>query len=385
MLRPLSRPPMPPRSASDSGSARLLSLDVFRGLTVAGMIVVNDPGSPVQVWAPLRHAAWNGWTPADCVFPGFLFIVGVAIALALGPLRGDAAGRARAARRIARRTLRLFALGLLLNAVPGFDLAGLRVPGILQRIALCYAAASAAYLVLDAAGLTVLAGALLVVYWALMTRVPVPGVGAGVLEPGTNLAAWLDQRLLAGHLLHPTWDPEGLLPTLPAIATTLAGVLAGQWMRGMRDATRTCVGLAVAGVAALVAGAAVARAVPVNKALWTPSFVALTAGTSALGLAACAWLADVRGWRALLRPLVIFGRNPIALYLLATVTAKLLWAIPVTGPAGVATSLHKVLYRELFGWAGGARASSLLFALAFLALWLPPMATLHRRGLFLRV
>jgi predicted acyltransferase len=376
---------MPTPSTADAGATRLLSLDVFRGLSVAGMIVVNNPGSTERVWWPLSHAAWNGWTPADCVFPGFLFIVGVAIALALGRLRDDAAGRARAARRIRRRTLRLFALGLLLNAIPAFDLATLRVPGILQRIALCYGAASIAFLALDVAGLAALAGGLLVVYWALMTCVPVPGVGAGVLTPDDNLAAWLDRTLLPGHLLHDAWDPEGLLATLPAIATTLAGVIAGRWMRGVRDARRTCVGLGAAGAAGLLAGALLAAVVPVNKALWTPSFVVLTAATSALGLAACAWLADVRGWRAPLRPLVVFGRNPIALYLLATVAAKLLWIVPVVNPAGTITSLHKVLYRGLFGWAGNGSASSLLFALAFLVLWLPPMAALHRRGLFLRV
>jgi predicted acyltransferase len=364
---------------------RLRSLDVFRGLAVAGMILVNHPGDPEHVWPPLAHAHWNGWTPADLLFPAFLFIVGVAIAQSLGFRNHPHASRRRLVRRIVLRTLTLFALGLFLNAFPFFDLVDLRIPGVLQRIALCYLLASLAFLGLSVAGQATLTVVLLVAYWVLMTRVPVPGIGPGVLEPGSDLGAWLDRLTMSGHLAHESWDPEGLLSTVPALATTLMGVLAGHWMRGARSATAKTAGLFVSGLAGVALGAWLGRWFPINKNLWTSSFAVFTAGASALLFGIACWVVDVRGHRRRALPFVVFGRNPIALYVLATLVAKLLDTIAVTQGDGTTRPLREVLYRHGFASWAGPTAGSFLFALVFVAAWLLPMAILYRRGVFIRV
>ena len=365
--------------------SRLLSLDVFRGLAVAGMILVNHPGDPEHVWPPLAHAHWNGWTPADLLFPAFLFIVGVAIAQSLSSRYRSDVARGVLVRRILLRTLTLFALGLFLNAFPFFDLANLRIPGVLQRIALCYLLASFAFLGLSVAGQATLTVALLVAYWMLLTLVPVPRVGPGVLAPGADLGAWLDRLLLGGHLAHGSWDPEGVLSTLPALSSTLIGVLAGHWMRGARSAAAKSAGLVVAGVVGIVLGEALAHWFPINKNLWTSSFAVFTGGTSALLFGLACWMVDVRGHRRPATPLVVFGRNPIALYVLATLVAKLLDTVGVPQADGTTRPLREVMYRHGFaGWAGHT-AGSFLFALIFVAAWLLPMAALYRRGVFIRV
>jgi len=211
------------------GTSRLVSLDALRGLTVAAMVLVNNPGTWRAVYAPLRHAEWHGWTPTDLVFPFFLFVVGVAIPLALG--RRVAAGESRASivARAARRSAIIVALGLLLHAIPDFDLAALRIPGVLQRIGVCYLVAALVFLTTGWRTQAALVAALLAAYWAALTLVPVPGFGVGRLDPEGNLAAYIDRAVFGRHVwrLVPVYDPEGLLSTVPAVATTLVGVLAG--------------------------------------------------------------------------------------------------------------------------------------------------------------
>ncbi|HJW70476.1 MAG TPA: DUF5009 domain-containing protein, partial [Candidatus Binatia bacterium] len=338
-----------------------------------------------HVWPPLAHAHWNGWTPADLLFPAFLFIVGVAIAQSLGFRNHPHASRHALVRRIVLRTLMLLALGLFLNVFPFFDLVDLRIPGVLQRIALCYLLASLAFLGLPVGGQATLTIVLLAAYWLLMTRVPVPGIGPGVLEPGSDLGAWLDRLTMSGHLAHESWDPEGLLSTVPALATTLMGVIAGHWMRGARSATAKTAGLFVSGLAGVALGAWLGRWFPINKNLWTSSFAVFTAGASALLFGIACWVVDVRGHRRRALPFVVFGRNPIALYVLATLVAKLLDTIAVTQGDGTTRPLREVLYRHGFASWAGPTAGSFLFALVFVAAWLLPMAILYRRGVFIRV
>src|SRR6266513_3195272 len=215
---------------------RLVSLDVFRGITIAGMVLVNNPGTWSHIYWPLEHAEWNGWTPTDLIFPFFLFIVGVAIPLAFGKRieRGDA--RRALFLKVLYRSAIIFLLGEFIAGFPHFHLSTIRIPGVLQRIAVCYFLASIIFIKTPPRTLAIIAAALLVVYWLLMMYVPVPGYGAGDLSKEGNLAAYLDRLILAGHTYTPVYDPEGLLSTIPAIATTLFGVLTGHWLQQRRDA-----------------------------------------------------------------------------------------------------------------------------------------------------
>jgi len=370
---------------------RLLSVDALRGLTVAAMVLVNNPGTWSAVYGPLQHAEWHGWTPTDMVFPFFLFVVGVSIALALGPaLERGASGLPV---RVLRRAAVIFALGLLLHALPFFPLATLRIPGVLQRIAVCYLLA--ALLVVATRGArgwrvqAVTAGALLVGYWLLMTKVAAPGQVAGDLSPDGNLAGYVDRLVLGSrHIWQATrvYDPEGILSTLPATATTLLGVLAGHWLRagqvGGRAGAQIVGGLAVGGVAAAALGWLWGLSFPVNKPLWTSSYALLMAGLAALALAACHWVIEVRGRRGWAAPFAVLGVHALTLFFLSSLMAKLLFIVRV-GAGG--PRLQTWLFEHVFApWASPVDAS-LAYALAYVLLWWALMWALDRSGLRLRV
>ena len=370
---------------------RLLSVDALRGLTVAAMVLVNNPGTWSAVYGPLQHAAWHGWTPTDMVFPFFLFVVGVSIPLALGPaLERDASGLPV---RVLRRAAVIFALGLLLHALPFFPLATLRIPGVLQRIAVCYLLA--ALLVGATRGArgwrvqAVTAGALLVGYWLLMTKVAAPGQEAGDLSPDGNLAGYVDRLVLGSrHIWQATrvYDPEGILSTLPATATTLLGVLAGHWLRAGQVAGRAGAqivgGLAVGGAAAAALGWLWGLSFPVNKPLWTSSYALLMAGLAALALAACHWLIEVRGRRGWAAPFAVLGVHALTLFFLSSLMAKVLFIVRV-GAGG--PRLQTWLFEHVFApWASPVDAS-LAYALAYVLLWWALMWALDRSGLRLRV
>ena len=370
---------------------RLLALDAFRGITIAAMVLVNNPGTWTAVYRPLTHAEWHGWTPTDLVFPFFLFAVGVSITLALGRRRsaGDATGVLTG--RVIRRAVIIFGLGLVLNGFAalafGSGIETLRVMGVLQRIALGYLVAALLFLWSGWRTQAAAAAALLLGYWALLTLVPVPGFGAGDLGKEGSLAAWLDRLLLGRHIWRggKVYDPEGLLSTLPAIATTLAGVLAGHWLVSERSPARQVGGLALAGTVALVTGLVWGIWFPINKSLWTSSYALFTAGAAALGLAACGWAVDLAGFRRWARPFVVLGTNALALFFLSTLIAVLLLAIQVPSGTGSPVTLHALLYQRLFApWASPVNAS-LAWAVAYLAVWLGLMELLYRRRIFLRV
>ena len=370
------------------GVARLLSLDALRGITVAAMVLVNNPGTWRAVYPPLRHADWHGWTPTDLVFPFFLFIVGVSIPLSLGRRAGEGRERPVLAR-VLRRSAVIFLLGIVLNGFPWFDWATLRIPGVLQRIALCYLAAALVYLATGWRGQAWAAAGLLLGYWALMTLVPVPGYGAGDLGKAGSLAAYIDRTLLgSAHLWQQAkvYDPEGLLSTLPAIATTLLGVLAGGWVAAGRSPKAVAAGLAVAGLAAAVLGAGWGLWFPINKALWTSSYALFTAGLAAVTLSGCYWLVEARGFRRWAWPFAWFGVNALALFFLSTLAAKVLLLVRV-GPE--ATRLHAWLFERLFApWAASLNTSlasvSLAWALAYVLIWWGAMWLMFRLGLRLR-
>ena len=356
---------------------RLRSLDAFRGATVAAMLVVNNPGDWGAVYWPLLHAAWHGWTPTDLVFPFFLFIVGAAIPLG----RGDQ----QRWQRIWRRTALIVGVGWLLAAFPWFRLDSLRLPGVLPRIGLCYLAAASLLRVAGreprslgraaALGSTVL----LVGYWALLTLVPVPGGSAGDLAPGKDLGAWLDRALMSGHLWREDWDPEGLLSTMPAVATTLIGVLAGLVLRESQSPRAAVRQLSVAGLAGVVAGLAWSAVLPINKPLWTSSYALFTAGVAAAALAACYAAVDglpTRWATALSEPFVALGRNALLAFVLSGLIARTLIVVP--GPSGAST-LGGWLFTSVFAPLAPPKLASLLFALAHLALLWALLWVLHRR------
>ena len=366
---------------------RLMSLDVFRGITVAAMILVNNPGSWSHVYAPLRHAEWNGCTPTDLVFPFFLFIVGVAITYALSFFRNQPEAHAAAIRSIAKRSLILFGLGLFLALFPSFNFATVRIPGVLQRVAVVFLVCGVIYLKTNWRTQAWLLVGLLVLYYVLMSFVPVPGIGFANLQPTTNLAAWVDYKLLAGHLWRTSkvWDPEGILSTLPAVATGLSGLLTGHWMRREVAPAEKVAWLFVFANAALVAGLVWNYVFPINKSLWTSSFVLYTSGLALHGLALCYWLVDVKGYHGWTKLFVAFGVNAITAFFIAGLLPRLLNMIKVTGADGQETGLQGYLYQTLYVPLLSPYNASLAWALTYVLLFLALVWWMHRRNLIIKV
>lgn len=366
-------------------AGRWLALDAFRGLSVAGMILVNNPGSWSHVYAPLRHAEWHGWTPTDLVFPFFLFTVGVSLTLSFAGRVERGASRRDLLVHVVKRGLLIILFGLLLAGFPRYDLATLRIPGVLQRIGLVYLAAASAYLLLGPMGRRRLAAGLLLGYWVAMMLVPVSGVGAGSLTMEHNLAQWLDSLLLGGHLWRPTWDPEGLLSTIPAIATCLLGTFAGDRLRGAEPPAERTLGLFVTGGLLAVAGWGWSAWFPINKSLWTSSYVLLTGGLAMMVLAWLVAVVDLRGIRRWTWPLVVYGSNALLVFLLTGLAGRLLTMTRIEYDSGTAVTLKDWIYQHLFASWAGPLNGSLAFALAFVVAWLVPMAVLRKQGIYLRV
>lgn len=372
-------------STGGSGGAsteRVVSLDAFRGVTIAAMILVNNPGSWSYVYPPLAHAAWHGWTPTDLIFPYFLFIVGVAIPYSFRRRLAEGADRMDLVRHIARRSAILIALGLAMRAVPDFDVATMRYYGVLQRIGLVYFAAATLYVYVGVRGRLAWTLGLLLGYWALMTLVPVPGYGAGDLSPEGNLAAWLDRVVLDGHLWQDTWDPEGLLSTLPAVATSLLGIFTGEGLQSDRTAVEKTRGMLYAGVALSLVGWAWGLLFPINKNLWTSSYVVFTAGTALLALGAMYWLIDARRLRGAWQEwMVVYGRNAIVVFVASGMVSKAMARIRV----GDGASLYGWIYENLFRSWAGAYPGSVAFAATYVLFWLAIMWILHVRRIYVRI
>jgi predicted acyltransferase len=364
-------------------AARLLSLDAFRGATIAAMILVNDPGDWGHVYWPLLHVPWHGWTPTDLIFPFFLFMVGISLTFS----------RRLALRPALVRALKLVGLGLLLNLYPYFPIATLRWPGVLQRIGICYLAAWAVKRWLRPRGLVALVVALVVGYWALMTRVTGPEGHPPNLEMQTNLSAQVDRVFLVPHVWSQTktWDPEGILSTLPAIATTVLGLLAGLWVRSGRRPFAITLGLLLGGLVLTALGVLWGEAAPpwllfpVNKNIWTSSFVLLTGGLGASLFGLTYWVVDVAGWKRWAAPFVTYGRNAIAVYVGAGLLADTLLAIRWAGADGVPASLWQRLYQALYASWLPASGASLAWALTMVVLFYLVALWMDRRGIYLKV
>jgi len=402
-------------------TTRVLSIDVLRGITIAFMILVNDPGDWSHVYAQLDHAKWNGWTLTDLVFPNFLFLVGAAIILSLNARlrRGDS--RRMLALHIVRRAAILFALKMFLSAFPYFHMTHLRIYGVLTRIAICYLVAGFICLLTQRArNLLAISAALLVGYWVLMRFVPVPGFGIPtheipLLDPDRNLAAWLDrgvnvffQRTIhTGVLYEHTRDPEGLLSTIPAVATTLLGSVAALWLRWKKDHPNPTVRAWVPEIDSMVTTAVLVLSgafclaasqlwnfwFPINKNLWTSSYVHFAAGCSLLGLAVCYWLIDVkrlhetRAGKWLTWPWLVFGSNAIAVYSISILIVKTMLWIKVPSGLGDGKTITAWfwVYHHIFARHHSSEVTSLAFGLAFVAVCLIPNWLLWRKRIFIKI
>jgi predicted acyltransferase len=349
------------------------------------MILVNNPGTWREVYAPLQHSDWNGWTLTDLIFPFFLFIVGVAITLSIGTRLQGGESRRKLLLKVVRRTLIIFVLGMVLNGFPDFHWGTLRIPGVLQRIAACYLFACIAVLTMDVRGQAVTTFVLLAGYWAVMKLVPIPGHRAGLLRPGHNLAAYIDNAVMHGHLLHHRWDPEGILSTAPATATTLAGVITGQWMRSRRSPLARLSGLFIAGNLCLVLGVIMDVWFPINKNLWTSSYVVFTAGMALNFFGVCYWLVDVRQRRRWATPFVIYGTNAILAYMFSTLMAKAMILWRVAKPDGTKVALRRYIFENYFLRLASPINASLLYAVAYVLFWLVITAIFYRKRIFIKI
>ncbi len=391
--QPVSAGAIPP--AISRSSSRLTSLDVFRGATIAGMILVNNPGSWSDPYAQLRHAAWNGWTFTDMIFPFFLFIVGVAMTFSFARRVEQGADKRTLVGHAARRAAIIFALGLIINGFP-FGLFGSiwsvdtwRIPGVLQRIAVCYFIVSLIFLYSGLRARILWTVGFLAAYWLAIFLIPVPGFGAGVLEPRGNLLWFVDSHLLAGHTWvwapTPGFDPEGIISTIPAISTTLFGVLAGHWLRSGRPGTRKAGMMILAGVVLLAAAWILSIWLPFNKNMWTSSYAVLMAGWASAFLGILFWIIDVRGLKRWATPFVIFGMNAITVYVASELLAVLLGVFQTTGPTGARISIQEYVYRSLFAPLADPANASLLFSLVFDGLMFLLAWVLWKKHWFLRV
>lgn len=393
---------------------RLISLDALRGFTIAGMIIVNDPGSWAYVYPPLRHANWHGLTPTDLVFPFFLFIVGVSIVLAYGPKLDKGVAPGTQTRKILIRTGKLFGLGMFLWLWPNFNWSGIRIPGVLQRIALVFMVCSFMFLRTNWRTQLRWGIGLLVGYWLIMAFMPVPidaviqealatgevvraggkatvegirqigdGFIAGNFEPGTNMQAWLDRRLIPGRLYEHTWDPEGLFSTLPAIATAILGMLMGHLIRNKENDTQLVMNLMLAGCGMLLLGHVWSWFFPFNKNLWSSSFTTYTAGLATLMLGFTYWLVDMKGYTRWTRMGIVFGANAITAYFLHGFLSS---GMSYKFGTGDAAWSIKSAFMDLWLWIGVApEFASLLYAIAYtlfiyLFAWM-----LYRRKIFIKV
>src|SRR6266481_4465268 len=347
------------------------------------MVLVNNPGTWRAVYPPLRHAPWHGWTLTDVIFPFFVFIVGVAIPLALEP-RIARAGRAAVMLKVVRRSLVIFGLGIVLNGFPSYTWATLRIPGVLQRIAVCYLVAALIFLWTSPRAQALIASALLLGYWLTMTLIPVPGYGAGDLSPAGNLAAYIDRAVLGPHIWQyaKVYDPEGILSTLPAIATALLGVLTGNWLRSGRGSDVVAVRLVIAGIGGIAGGELWGLWFPINKSLWTSSYVVLTAGLALIVLAACYWLVEARAQRRWAIPFAVLGVNALVLFFLSTLAARLLSIIRVGTEK---QSLQAVLFDRVFAPLASPINASLAFAATYVIVWWAIMWMLYRWNIRLRI
>lgn len=374
---------------------RLLSLDFFRGLTVAAMILVNNPGSWGHIYAPLEHAEWNGCTPTDLIFPFFLWIVGVSIAFAMSSSKADSSTHKKTIVKAIKRGLILYFLGFFLAIFgklindPANALQTVRLLGVLQRIGIVFIISSIIFLKVSEKNIFKTLIVILAVYWALMTLVPVPGVGYANMEKETNLAAWIDRGILTeAHIWasSKTWDPEGVLSTLPAIGTCLFGILVGIWMRRKDIDNPTKVAwLFSAGIFAVVLGLLLDLQFPINKSLWTSSFVLYTGGLASVALALCYWIIDVQGYKKFTTPFVVYGVNAITVFFLAGLMPRVLNMIQVSKPDGTKTGILVRFYETCYTPYFSPINASLVWAITYVLGFYVLLYIMYKKNIIIKI
>ncbi|MGH9598434.1 MAG: acyltransferase family protein [Terracidiphilus sp.] len=379
---------------------RLISLDALRGITIAFMIMVNDPGG-LGAWKEMGHSAWNGFTATDLVFPTFLFVVGISIVFSVEARRARGATRRELAWHTARRAAILFLLGIVVNGFPYFHLAHLRIYGVLQRIAICYLAVGLFYLWNRRVWTTVaLLVAVLIGYWGLVRWVPVPDAGVPgrnilFLDKNQNIDAWVDRHLMPGHLYEdaPTYnarDPEGLLSDIPAIGTTLIGLLAGLWLRTSRTAKEKAAGIVAAAVVCLCVGYVWGVWFPLNKKMWTSSYVLVAAGWSLALLAAMYWAIEMKGWgkkglgKASLWPWLVFGSNAIVAYMISELLTN---AVDLIHFRSLGRRMNPMIWIHMhtFAHISDPGWRTFTYSVCYTAVCFIPVWILYRKKIFVKV
>lgn len=355
---------------------RLVSLDVFRGLVIAAMILVNFPGSWKVMYTPLEHAPWEGTTPTDYIFPFFIFIVGVSISLSFSKQLNQGKTIRQMVLKTFVRTLKIFSLGILIRILPTLDFSRIEIPGVLQRIALVFMACAILYLYTDWKVQLFVGLGILIVYWLAMIYIPVPQFGAGVIEPGKNLANWMDSIVFPANLLNEKgYDAEGFLSTFPAIVTGISGLLAGKIILGKQSKEHIAGALFVIGTLLVFSGTIWGWSFPIIKKIWTSSFVLLTSGWAFIVFASLFWLIDIENVKKGTIPWIIFGSNAIAIYFLADVFETIF----------LRTGLHDGVMSELQGIGIQTINASLIWAIfsvlvCYLAAW-----AMYNRKIFIKL
>ena len=378
---------------SKQPSERLMSVDLYRGLAVAGMILVDNPGSDDLAYWPIKHAEWNGWTPADFIFPSFIFLVGVSMAFSFAARLRRGESRRKILNHVLIRTVILIAIGLLVNVSPliELDVHTWRIYGVTQRIALCYLVAAILVLWTNRRTQAIVLGACLVGYWALMRFVPVPGFGVpghGIpfMDPERNIVAWLDRKLFMGRLYNGVRDPEGLLSTIPAIGTILMGVLTGHWLRSDKTPGTKALRMLCAGVPVLAAGLVWNRWFPINKNLWTSSFVLLTGGFALIFLSFLYWAVEIKKWRGVwTMPILVFGMNAIAGFVADALVYGPGYSFTVKSPGGGTMSWHEAAQAWLMSLGASAANASLIYSVAAVLFCWTLLWLLWRKRIFLKI
>ena len=344
------------------------------------MILVNDPGSWSYIYSPLMHAQWHGCTPTDLIFPFFLFMVGMAVSLGR-PKEGEA--RVQISKKILKRSIYLIMIGLFLNGFPYFELAALRIPGVLQRIGLVFLAIAMMHQYVSTRMQILTGSTLLMLYWIVMTFIPIPGIGSSNLEPGTNMAAWFDQLFLSGHMwsISKIWDPEGLLSTLPAVVTGLLGMFTGKLLFRAEEKLEGLAKVFVLGNILILLALAWDMTFPINKSLWTSPFVLYTGGIAMNFYGVLYWLLDVLKYRSkVIFPFEVFGSNAITAYTLSGILATLFGIIEIGEH-----SIHGLIYHAIVRVFGDLYFSSFIYAITFVVLCYVPILILYRKNIFIKV